>query len=124
MENKRILIVEDDKASLTFMKVLFNVTDAEIVIVQSGHEAINLYMNDKNFDLILMDIQLPDINGLEVTKVIKGMNKHVPVIAQTAYAMYGDENKCFKAGCDDYISKPIEISDLFYKMDRFLTKLQ
>lgn len=120
-KNKKILLVEDDKASLTFMKVLLNVTDAEIVIAQTGQEAIEIFINNKDFDLVLMDIQLPDINGLEVTKVLKGMNRLVPVIAQTAYAMYGDENKCIQAGCDDYISKPVEISDLFFKMDRFLT---
>ncbi len=117
---KRILIVEDDKASLSFMKVLFKLTEAEIIPVQTGHEAIELYMNDKNFDLVLMDIQLPDINGLEVTKMFKSMNRYIPVIAQTAYAMHGDDVKCLNAGCDDYISKPVEIADLFFKIDKFL----
>ena len=104
------------------MKVLFKLTQADLVFVKKGQEAIDLFMNDRNFDLILMDVQLPDINGLEVTKMIKSINRDIPVIAQTAYAMQGDEVKCLKSGCDDYISKPIDISDLFFKIDRFLGK--
>jgi PAS domain S-box-containing protein len=121
-KNKRIMVVEDDISSLTFMKVLFKLTQADLVFVKKGQEAIDLFMNDRNFDLILMDVQLPDINGLEVTKMIKSINRDIPVIAQTAYAMQGDEVKCLKSGCDDYISKPIDISDLFFKIDRFLGK--
>ena len=120
--NKRILIVEDDRSSLAFMKVLFKLTHAKLVFVSKGQEAIELFMSDSAFDLILMDIQLPDINGLEVTKMIKAINRNIPVIAQTAYAMQGDEKKCMKAGCDDYVSKPIEISDLFYKIDRIFNR--
>ncbi len=120
--DKRILIVEDDKSSLAFMKVLFKLTNARLVFASKGQEAIDMFMNDRAFDLILMDIQLPDINGLEVTKMIKSINRNIPVIAQTAYAMHGDESKCLKAGCDDYISKPLEISDLFFKIDRLLNK--
>lgn len=121
--NKRILIVEDDKSSTAFMKVLFKLTQAKLVFTSRGQEAIDLFMKDTNFDLILMDIQLPDINGLEVTKMIKGINRNIPVIAQTAYAMYGDELKCKNAGCDDYISKPIDIADMFYKIDRLINKI-
>jgi PAS domain S-box-containing protein len=121
-KNKRIMLVEDDVSSLAFMQVLFKLTQVELVIVKKGQEAIDIFMNDRNFDLILMDVQLPDINGLEVTKMIKGMERNIPVIAQTAYAMQGDEVKCLKSGCDDYISKPIDISDLFFKIDRFLGK--
>ncbi|MFO7656490.1 MAG: PAS domain S-box protein [Bacteroidales bacterium] len=120
--NKKILIVEDDRASLAFMKVLFNLTRAKLVFAARGQEAIDICMKEKDFDLVLMDIQLPDINGLEVTRMIKGINKNLPVIAQTAYAMYGDESKCLKAGCDDYISKPVDITDLFFKINRLVDK--
>ncbi|MBN2612667.1 MAG: PAS domain S-box protein [Bacteroidales bacterium] len=120
--NKKFLIVEDDKASLAFMKVLFKLTRAKLVFAAKGQEAIDIFMKEKNFDLVLMDIQLPDINGLEVTKMLKGIDRNIPVIAQTAYAMYGDESKCLKAGCDDYISKPVDITDLFFKINRLISK--
>lgn len=119
-KNKRILLVEDDKSSMAFMEVLFKLTQAELAFASKGQDAIDMFMNEKNFDLVLMDIQLPDINGLEVTKMIKSIDRNIPVIAQTAYAMQGDDVKCMKAGCDDYISKPLDISDLFYKIDRLL----
>jgi len=121
-KNKRIMLVEDDVSSLTFMQVLFKLTQVELIFVSKGQEAIDLFMNDRKFDLILMDVQLPDINGLEVTKMIKSIDRNVPVIAQTAYAMQGDDVKCINSGCDDYISKPIDISDLFFKIDQFLGK--
>ena len=121
-KNKRIMLVEDDVSSLTFMQVLFKLTQVELVFVTKGQEAIDIFMNDRNFDLVLMDIQLPDINGLEVTKMIKSIDRNIPVIAQTAYAMQGDDAKCIKSGCDDYISKPIDISDLFFKIDQLMGK--
>jgi signal transduction histidine kinase len=121
-KNKRIMLVEDDVSSLAFMRVLFKLTQAELVFVSKGQEAIDLFMNERNFDLVLMDVQLPDINGLEVTKMIKSIDSNIPVIAQTAYAMQGDDLKCIKSGCDEYISKPIKISDLFLKIDRLLNK--
>jgi PAS domain S-box-containing protein len=121
-KNKRIMLVEDDVSSLTFMQVLFKLTQVELVFVSKGQDAIDLFMNDRNFDLILMDVQLPDINGLEVTKMIKSIDRDIPIIAQTAYAMQGDDVKCIKSGCDDYISKPIDISDLFFKIDQLLIR--
>ena len=121
-KNKRIMLVEDDVSSLTFMQVLFKLTQVELVFVSKGQQAIDIFMNDRNFDLVLMDVQLPDINGLEVTKMIKSIDRNIPVIAQTAYAMQGDDVKCIKSGCDDYISKPIDISDLFYKIDQLMCK--
>ncbi len=121
-KNKRIMLVEDDESSLTFMKVLFKLTQVELVMATRGQDAIDIFMNDRNFDLVLMDVQLPDINGLEVTKMIKSIDRSIPVIAQTAYAMQGDDVKCIKSGCDDYISKPIDISDLFFKIDQLLAK--
>ncbi|MBN2212895.1 MAG: PAS domain S-box protein [Bacteroidales bacterium] len=121
-KNKRIMLVEDDVSTLTFMQVLFKLTQADLVFVTKGQEAVDMFMNDRSFDLILMDVQLPDINGLEVTKMIKSIDRNIPVIAQTAYAMQGDEMKCLQSGCDDYISKPIDISDLFFKIEKLLGK--
>jgi CheY-like chemotaxis protein len=73
-----------------------------------------------DYDLILMDIRLPDINGFEITKEIRSFNKTVPIIAQTAIAIDSEKNRCFEVGCNDYISKPISIPKLLYKINDML----
>ncbi|MCD4760340.1 response regulator, partial [bacterium] len=74
----------------------------------------------KEIDLVLMDIQLPDISGYEVTKQLKIINKDIPVIAQTAFALEGDKEKSLEAGCDDYITKPIKAKKLLSLIDKYL----
>ena len=76
--------------------------------------------SNDNIDLILMDIKLPNMNGYEVTKKIKEFRNEIPIIAQTAYAMQDEREKCLKAGCDDYISKPIDIDKLFSMINKFI----
>ncbi|MBN2762065.1 MAG: response regulator, partial [Bacteroidales bacterium] len=71
--------------------------------------------------LILMDIQMPEMNGLEATEAIKKINKSIPVIAQTANAIVEERQKCLQAGCDDFISKPININELYDKIDKWLS---
>jgi CheY-like chemotaxis protein len=66
----------------------------------------------KDFDIILMDIDMPNINGYEATKLIREFNKDVTIIAQTAYALHGDKEKAIEAGCNDYVTKPIDVENL------------
>jgi len=119
-QGKRILLVEDDFHSTVFMRELFNLTGIELLCAGTGQEAIELFNNGSNIDLVLMDIQLPDISGIELTRLLKEINPKVPVFAQTAYAMAGDNLKCIQAGCDDYISKPLNISEMFGKINKVL----
>jgi CheY-like chemotaxis protein len=72
----------------------------------NGKQAVELFEKHNNIDLILMDIKMPVMSGLEATQIIKKSKPGIPVIAITAYAMHGDENKALEAGCDDYITKP------------------
>ncbi|RLD51519.1 MAG: response regulator, partial [Bacteroidetes bacterium] len=88
----------------------------QITRAATGLAAVNL-CRENTFNLILMDIQLHEMDGLAATKLIKQSNPDIPIIAQTAYAMSGEREKCIKAGCDDYISKPINISELLGKID-------
>lgn len=104
--NKTILIVEDDKATIYYYDELFKNTGAKLLFTNKGNEVLSLIQNNK-IDIVLLDIQLPDISGLELVKLIKEISS-IPVIAQTAYAMSGDREKCLAAGCDDYVSKPID----------------
>jgi signal transduction histidine kinase len=119
---KRILLVEDDENSAEFMRKLFKLTGVELIVAGSAKEALQSFTTTKPFDLVLMDIQLPDKNGIELMRLFKMVDSRVPVIAQTAYAMAGDNIKCLQAGCDDYISKPVNISDLFSKVNLYFNR--
>ncbi len=109
---KQILVVEDDKASYMLIKEYLRPLNIEIHHVNDGTDAINFIKGNPEVRLILMDIKLPLIDGYEATKVIKQINPGIPIIAQTAYAMTGDREKAFSAGCDDYITKPLDLKKL------------
>ncbi len=113
-EGKTVLLVEDDPVNFKYMEILLQRTNANIIMAHDGATAVKKFKSEKNIDIVLMDIQLPVLNGYEATKQIKALNKNVTVIAQTANAMSEDREKCMNAGCDDYITKPIS-PDLLYK---------
>jgi len=114
-----ILIVEDDESSQQYISLLVDKFAKNIKIVISGLEAIEECHNN-NIDLILMDIQLPGMNGYETTQEIRKFNKDVVIIAQTAYALAGDREKAIEAGCNDYISKPIDKKELVSIINKYL----
>ena len=116
---KRILIVEDNPDSLNLLKRYLNKTGTLIKETANGKEAIELCKSDNDIDLVLMDIEIPGINGYDATKEIKSFRKNLPVIAQTAYAMADDEIKAKEAGCDAYIKKPIMQEELLKIIGRF-----
>jgi hypothetical protein len=118
-DNKTVLIVEDDYTSFIYLQTALSITGINIIHAKNGEEAIEMFKN-KQVDLVLMDIQLPQMDGITVTKKIKEIKKNIPVIAQTAHAMVEDRSKVIQAGCDDYLSKPINRAELFVKMARFL----
>ena len=119
---KRILIVEDNELHLRLLNDLLRVHGYEILKTEYGQEAIKL-ARDNSPDLILMDIKLPDLSGLEVTRLLKqdDQTKCIPIIAVTAFAMRGDEEKALESGCDGYISKPIMIHSFLHTVQRFLS---
>jgi two-component system cell cycle response regulator DivK len=107
---KTVLVVEDNELNMKLFHDLLEGIGYNIVETRSGLEAIDLARKHKP-DLILMDIQLPEVSGLEVTKWIKEDDdlRHIPVIAVTAFAMKGDEERIRQGGCEAYISKPISV---------------
>ncbi len=121
-QGKTLLIIEDDPTSLQYMKELLEPSGFNIIACSTGKEGYEAFLNHPEIDLILMDIKLPDINGLELTQKIRAAthNNEVPIIAQTAYAMEGDAQKSIDAGCDDYISKPIDKKQLLAKIYKFI----
>ena len=104
----------------SFLKELLKRTGATIIRAANGIEALEICRSDMKLDLVLMDIQMPKISGYEATREIKRIRKILPVIAQTAYAMAGDREKSIKAGCDDYIAKPLNIESLLPKINQFI----
>jgi CheY-like chemotaxis protein len=103
----KILIAEDNEASEMLLSIMINEFSKEILKVKTGSEAVEICRSNPNIDLILMDIQMPELNGYEATHQIRQFNKEVIIIAQTAFGLVGDREKAIEAGCDDYISKPI-----------------
>lgn len=118
---KKILIVEDNDLNLKLFRDLLMAHNYEIVETKDGLEAIRLARSE-NPDLILMDIQLPEVSGLDVTRRLKADTdvSHIPIIAVTAFAMKDDEEKILAAGCEAYISKPISIVPFLNTVRKFL----
>ena len=119
-ENKTILIVEDDVSSTFYLKEVLTDTGANLIFVIDGRSAIKACEENKSIDLVLMDIQLPVLDGYQATIEIKKIRPDLPVIAQTAYALIEERQRCYDVGCDDYIAKPIEPLRLLDKISTFL----
>jgi signal transduction histidine kinase/ligand-binding sensor domain-containing protein/CheY-like chemotaxis protein len=117
---KRILIVEDEEANYLYLKKILDKKKIIIDWVETGENAVSLYESGKYFDLILMDIKLTGMDGVEVLKKIRVLNSHQVVIAQTAYARAEDEVFFRKQGFDDYIAKPIDRKALFALLEKYL----
>lgn len=120
LKNTKVLIVEDDIDNLEFLKRLLQIKGVDVITATSGEDAIIMVQNDPKIQLVLMDILLPEMSGYEATQKIKGLNPSLPIIAQTAYAMQNDREKCLEYGCDDYVSKPINKELLFKKILNYL----
>jgi two-component system cell cycle response regulator DivK len=123
--SKRILIVEDNDLNMKLLQDLLEVHGYVTLQTKDGMEALKL-ARLHHPDLILMDIQLPDVSGLEVTKWIKGDDdlKTIPIIAVTAFVMKGDEEQIREGGCEAYIAKPISVVNFLRTVRRLLNQEQ
>ncbi|MGZ2368796.1 ATP-binding protein [Ancylomarina sp. YFZ004] len=115
-KNKTVLIAEDDETSFSFLEALLSSKGMKCVWVTNGKDAVDYCQANNQIDLLLMDINMPEMNGYIATEKIKKIRPEIPIIAQTAYAIEGDKEKTLAAGCDYYISKPINKDDLFDKI--------
>jgi hypothetical protein len=118
-ENLKILIVEDDEISGMLISINVSKLSDNILKAKTGFEAVEACRNNPDLDLILMDIQMPDLNGYEATRQIRQFNKEVVIIAQTAFGLLGDREKALEYGCDDYISKPINKTELITLIKKY-----
>ena len=120
-ETKTVLVVEDNELNMKLFHDLLEANGYGILQTRDGMEALRM-AREYRPDLILMDIQLPEVSGLEVTKWIKEDDalKEIPVVAVTAFAMKGDEQKIREGGCEAYIAKPISVTDFLETVRRFV----
>jgi two-component system, cell cycle response regulator DivK len=118
---KKVLVVEDNELNMKLFNDLLEAHGYKVVQTRDGLTALDMAREHKP-DLILMDIQLPEVSGIEVTKWLKEDDtlKSIPVIAVTAFAMKGDEQKIREGGCEAYISKPISVMSFLQTIDKFL----
>jgi len=123
MANKKILIVEDNELNLELISDILKIKGYQIISANNGKDAIRL-AKETHPDLILMDIQLPVMDGYEATRRIKSDPefKAIPIIAVTSFTMKGDKEKVMEAGCDGYIVKPIDIKRLPELVKEYLQK--
>ncbi|WP_053179064.1 response regulator [Sunxiuqinia dokdonensis] len=119
VDNPRILIAEDVESNYLYLSAVLSKIKAKIFWAKNGKEAVDLFKKE-TIDLILMDLQMPEMNGYEATRIIKGLNPDMPIVAQTAFAMSDDREKALEAGCDDYLAKPIKSKDLLNTVEKFI----
>lgn len=108
LKGKNVLVVEDVDSNFDLLKIILESLGMNVIRAIEGHRAIQICEETEQLDLVLMDIQLPGMNGYEATRVIKQIRPELPVIAQTAFAMTNEKDACLEAGCDGYIAKPIK----------------
>jgi CheY-like chemotaxis protein len=121
MRNRKILVIEDNALNMKLVRSLLKIGKFEILEAEDAESGIQL-MRQHLPDLVLMDVQLPGMNGLKATRMIKRdpTIKEIPIVALTSYAMQGDEEKAAEAGCSGYITKPIDTKSFLQVIDKYI----
>lgn len=119
-KGKKILIVEDVETNNMFFEAALQKTRVELIWAGDGLEAILALKENPDIDLILMDMRLPNMDGFEATRKIKGINANIPIISQTTYILPHERELIFEAGCDDYLPKPIRFELLINLIAKYL----
>lgn len=115
------MIAEDDEISFKFLELLLTrKTKVNIIWAINGQVAVDFCKMYPHIDLVLMDIQLPILDGVEAIRQIKKFKPNLPIIVQTANAFNEEWERCFNAGCDDYITKPVNLMDLMMRIEHLL----
>jgi CheY-like chemotaxis protein len=122
----RVLLAEDNPVNVKFALKLLERAGHHVTVAGNGRRAVDLWASEQPFDVILMDVQMPEMDGLDATRAIRQIegkrDGHIPVIAMTANAMAGDREMCLQAGMDGYVAKPVKKDALFAELDRVMTK--
>jgi len=119
--NKKILIAEDDWASFQYLSIILAKSGVTIIHAENGGQAVEFVRNNLDINLILMDIRMPVMNGIEASKIIKKIRPDLPIIAQTAYAFSEEKSEILSAGCNEYLAKPLERVKLNELLNMYLS---
>jgi two-component system cell cycle response regulator DivK len=120
-----ILVTEDDVSNFLVIEVMIHqYVKASVIWAKDGAEAVEICKENPAIDLVLMDIKLPLMNGIEATKAIKQLRPSLPIVAITAYALLGDERRVKEAGCDDYLAKPIRLPLFLQTIGKYVVLLK
>jgi len=119
-QGKTILIAEDEESNYKYLELILKNKGLNLLHTFDGKETVEIFKNRKDIDLILMDIKMPVLNGIEAIKLIKQINPDIPIIAQTAYAMQEDKESILQSGCDNYLAKPIKTNELINMLNHYL----
>lgn len=117
---KTILVVEDNETSNIYFEAALRKTKATLIWAKNGLDAVELVKNNNLIDLILMDINMPKLDGIEATRIIKNLFPEIIIVVQTAFILSGEERMCQEAGCDEFITKPIRLKYLLDTINRYL----
>jgi len=116
----KILVVEDDAVSFLYLARLLQKLDMTIIRAENGEQAVEIVRNIPDIKIILMDIRLPVMDGMQATKLIKQLRPDLPVLVQTAYAFDAEKNKIMESGCDEYLTKPLDQAKLTAVFHKYL----
>lgn len=120
--DKTILIAEDEPANVIYIEEVLKITNANVLVAKNGKEAVEIYKKQNHIDIIIMDIKMPEMDGYEATQIIKKMNREIPVISQSAYAMPADIDKGYDSGMNDYLIKPVKPKVLLSIINKHLSQ--
>jgi len=120
LENKTILIAEDDALIRLLFKIVLKDTGAKIIFAENGKIAVDLYKKTKQIDLILLDIRMPEMNGIQVIEEVIKINPDAKIVMQSAYAMPDEKQKCYDKGCVDFLTKPVVKDELFTTLHKWI----
>ena len=119
-QNKVILIAEDEETNYLFVEKFLKSTNATLLRAKNGKEAVDIVKSGQNIDLVLMDMKMPEMDGIEATKIIRMLNPQLPIIAQTCYEPDIDQSRLLSTHFEGFISKPININKLIEIIDKNL----
>ena len=122
-QDKTVLIVDDDERNIFALSAVLKAKDIKFLTADDGNEGIKTLQENPHIDLILLDMMMPEMDGYETLAKIRSMGnfKDLPVISLTAKAMMGDREKCIEAGASDYVSKPVDMDELFGVLNKYLS---
>ncbi|MFV0376638.1 MAG: response regulator [Mangrovibacterium sp.] len=120
LSGRKILIVEDNDTSRYYYQTALEQFNATSLWAKNGMEALNMFKTEPGIELVIMDLNMPEMDGFEATRQLKIMNPVIPVIVQSAFILSGEESKSYEAGCDDFIAKPVRLRTLMNAIQKHL----